>query len=753
MEFPTLALLLVLAVAYLSGRLSSKLGFPSVLGELIAGIILGPPLLGWLDSVPALAILAEMGILLMMLYIGMEIDPKELKKASTGGFLAAIGGFITPFIACYFLVIAFGGTSMAGAFVGMAAGVTSLATKSRILTDLNLLDTRIAHVMLVGALIADTLSLLVFAALLGVAQSGTLEAGALGLSTLKAVLFFLGAVAVGRYALPWVGKYISKASRGPSFAVVVIITLAYAEAAHLAGMHGILGAFLAGLFLRDSVLGMSLKKEVMGLVKDASLRFLAPIFFVTAGFAVTLDVVTEQPVLLILVILVATLAKIVGTTLFYLPTKHGWREGVVLGAAMNGRGAVEIIIAQIGLSYGIISAEIFSILVLMAIATTATVPVLLTWGARWLERNNLLVRLHSERENILIIGAGPSARLLAQALSASKAKITLLDSSEERCRIATEQGLTAVRGNALDEQVLYEAGASSAGTVIALTNNNEVDILAARLAREVFQIPTVLLASNTRREAKNDPALGSISANELIFGAKQLAEWNLLAEYGNVSLVNQTIERDGSALEISKGLASTRSVLPLTKISNGTVEPIQVTTRFLPGDTMVYAVHHAASAPQNAQLEAFRSAPMLDLDKPMNFSEFMDVTAGVLSQNLGLPTAEIKYRFVHGEHVSGTIIEQGIAVPHIRVNHSDTFELCLVRCKGGITFPGDTHPVHAAFVIASSDSRRTDHLRMLATIARLVSNDSFLVKWNTSSDLERLRSELLERITPLTPKL
>ncbi|WP_272481682.1 cation:proton antiporter, partial [Rhodothermus marinus] len=149
-------------------------------------------------------------------------------------------------------------------------------------------------------------------------------------------------------------------------------------------------------------------------MRDVSLGFLAPIFFVTAGFEVTFDVFQQHPILLAGVIAAATVAKIVGTALFYLPTGYGWREGVVIGAGMNGRGAVEIIIAQIGLSMGIIDATIFSILVFMAIFTTATVPVLLKLGVDWLKRRNELVRSDHERRGVLIIGAGATARALGR---------------------------------------------------------------------------------------------------------------------------------------------------------------------------------------------------------------------------------------------------------------------------------------------------------------------------------------------------
>jgi Kef-type K+ transport system membrane component KefB len=114
MELSLVNLLLVLLSAWIAGSIVSRLGYPAIFGELMAGIILGPPLLGLLSHSEPLAILAEVGVLLMMLYIGMEIDPKELFKASWGGFLAAIGGFITPFVLSYIVVVTlFGGTSMA----------------------------------------------------------------------------------------------------------------------------------------------------------------------------------------------------------------------------------------------------------------------------------------------------------------------------------------------------------------------------------------------------------------------------------------------------------------------------------------------------------------------------------------------------------------------------------------------------------------------------------------------------------------
>ena len=288
---------------------------------------------------------------------------------------------------------------------------------------------------------------------------------------------------------------------------MLLTALLFAEMAHLAGLHGILGAFLAGLFLREAISEHRLSHELTTMVRDVSIGFLAPVFFVTAGFEVSFGVFQTDLALLLTVIILATVGKIVGTALFYLPTGHGWREGLVIGAGMNGRGAVEIIIAGIGLQAGIIDATIFSILVFTAIATTATVPLLLKWGVDWLRRRGELVRSTGGRDAVVIVGAGPVARVLAQELSQS-GRVTLLDSNREHCEAARALGLEAVHGDALEDEVLERAGLSEAGTFVALTPNAEVNVLSAQRAGEGFMVPQLYALADQRERRGPFQALG-----------------------------------------------------------------------------------------------------------------------------------------------------------------------------------------------------------------------------------------------------
>jgi len=562
LELSILNLLLVLFVAWIGGQIAARLGYPSVLGELIAGIIFGPPLLGILYGSDAINVLAELGVLMMMLYIGMEIDPRELGKASKGGVLAALGGFIVPFALGMWIVVASNGTTIAGVFVGMAMGVTSLATKSRILVDLKILDTRIAHVMLAGALVADTLSLIIFAGILSFATAGELDLLMISTISVKVLLFFFVSWLLGLKVFPFLYKWLKQRNiTGRTFnaTLILLIALAFAELAHLAELHSILGAFIAGLVLREAITVKKLSHELTDLVKDVSLGFLAPIFFVTAGFQVSLDVLHSDTILLVGTIVLATLGKVVGTTLFYLPSGYGWREGLTIGAGMNGRGAVEIVIAGIGLNAGIISQEIFSILVFMAIITTATVPVFLKMGVEWLDRRNELIRSTIGKEDIVIVGAGSLARLFAKAL-VSKRPITMIDSNETNCKKAAEMGLKANYGDALDDIILRDAGIDSTGTLISMTPNAEVNVLIAKRSYEEFLVPQIFSAIIDEREKGLIKQLEAVGGKQLFDRKVNILEWENMINNDQIILEQIKIET-GSKTELEKKIPS--NALPM----------------------------------------------------------------------------------------------------------------------------------------------------------------------------------------------
>lgn len=742
MTLSILNLLLVLFVAWLAGILASRQGYPSVLGELLAGIVLGPPLLGLLHGTEAIAVLAELGIIVMMLYIGMEIDPKELGKASRGGILAALGGFITPFVLCYLAIVWSGGTQMAGVFVGVAAGVTSLATKSRILVDLHLLDTRIAHVLMAGALIADTLSLIIFAAIIGVAEAGVVDVPGIVLTFIKAVAFFAAAALVGLKVLPVLARRLEPLGTTPTFTFVLLVGFAFAEGAELAGMHGVLGAFLAGLFLREQVFGRSLSHHLMDLVRHASIGFLAPIFFVTAGFAVTLDVITTQPGLLLAIIVLATLGKIIGTTLFYVMTGFGWREGIVIGAGMNGRGAVEIIVAQIGLTMGLISQDIFSILVFMAIATTATVPLFLKWGTAWLQRRGELVRSAGERRGVLIVGADATARTLGRVLVRSQ-PVWLVDRNTEHCERAREDGLQAIEGDALDERILSEAQASHVQTLIALTPNPEVNALSARLAREVFLVPQVHVL-NTGDEEGHAALAAHLNITMLFGGAVDVVDWDYRIDHGEAATTGLPLENVTSPGKLFRDLANSVDAIPVAVRRGDQYLPFHSDSALERGDRVILLqATDKPDIPRDRFDRLVERAVVLDLDEALDASTFFGIAAAALAPEVDMSPEVLAARFVEREASSSTVILPGLAIPHLTLDGAGRFAILIARCREGIRFPGQPERVHAVFVLAGTNEERNFHLRALAAIARLVQAPEFEPQWLTAPNAEALREIVL----------
>ena len=584
------AVVLVLVAALVAGRVAVRFGYPSILGELIGGIILGPPLLGVLRPGETISLLGEVGVLLMMLYIGLHLDLNDLKRASVPGLLAAAGGFVVP-AGLGFAAMALAGRDFyEGLFVGLAMGVTSLATKSRILVDLRILDTRIAHVLMAGALISDLTVLVVFAAVVGpgAAAAGTLSTAAV--AGVKALAFGLAAWLVGSRLLPLLGgrlaSRLADLDRAVLFVVIIILGLGGAWLAELAGLHAILGAFVAGLVLSDELMGAKAARDVQRLLATVSIGFLAPLFFVSAGFDVSFSVFSTDLPLLVAVIALATVGKVVGTALFYLPSGNGWREGVVVGAGMNGRGAVEIIVAELALEQGLISQEVFSILVFMAIFTTATVPVLLTQGVAWLRKRGELTRA-GDRRGVVIVGAGPVARVLGRALAAA-APVTLVDTNPANQAAGRREGLQVVGGSGLDELTLKRAGIDQAAWLVAVTPNSEVNLLAAQLAVD-HGVPEVAVLVGEGHDDGLTRLIADLGASILNGPPVDLTDWDhavLTGEAEEVSVVIEEAEMDAIKRRPSVGDAG-GDALALAVIGNGERTPFTSRVELHPGDEVV----------------------------------------------------------------------------------------------------------------------------------------------------------------------
>jgi Kef-type K+ transport system membrane component KefB len=454
---------------------------------------------------------------------------------------------------------------MAALVIGLVAGVTALATKSRALLDLNILDTRVAHAIMAGALITDTLTLITFAGTMSVASVGALDLAGLSIVFVKIILFFVASSLLGLKLFPRLWRWLTEhglATRTFSATLVLMIALMFAELAELAGLHGILGAFLAGLFLREAIAERRLSYELTGMVRDVSIGFLAPVFFVTAGFQISLSVFQTDLGLLLVVILVALLGKTVGTALFYLASGHGWREGTVVGLGMNGQGSVGIILIGLALDAGLIPLNLFSVLMFMAITTTVADPLLLKWGVGWLARRGELVRTSPNRERIVLVGASPLACVLAQSLAEGQS-VCLIDADPDHCRSAQAAGLHAVCGDLLETTTLYAAGADAAKMLVAMTPNAEINVLVAQLAREVFLVPKLYVVTTDNPDSGLHLLLQEPMVDTLPIRTQELYEWDRRLTHHRVEQITHLIETDKDLDKVQYQTPYTHQHLPL----------------------------------------------------------------------------------------------------------------------------------------------------------------------------------------------
>jgi Kef-type K+ transport system membrane component KefB len=379
------SIILILVAAWLLGGVFRRLNLPRLLGELLAGIIVGPTLLGLVGPSDAISLLSDLGIFFLMFYSGMELDPRELLEHFGLAVLVALGGFVLPFAAGFGAARLFGATTFQALFIAMGLSVTAIAVQARILQDMEIHKSKVGHIIIGAAIADDIFALVAFSVLTGLARTGRVEASVVLVLFAKVVGFFGAAIALGQWVVPRVtGRLKDAEARGFSFAMVTALAMGYL--AELAGLHFIIGAFLAGQFVRREVVSNELYEKLRDRFYNLVYGFLGPVFFVSLSFHVSLRLAGRDWAFLAVLVGVAVFGKVVGCGAPALAAGRGWREALVIGLGMNGRGAVELIVANsvLVLSHtllrsGVISEPLltqsqFTVLVLMAFVTTFMAP-------------------------------------------------------------------------------------------------------------------------------------------------------------------------------------------------------------------------------------------------------------------------------------------------------------------------------------------------------------------------------------------
>lgn len=394
-----LALALVIGAAKVGGWLANRTGQPAVLGELLVGLLLGPsvldvfgqPYFETVHTVDTLHELGELGVILLMFAAGLEIQLSDFAKAGKPATFAGVLGVLVPIGLGMAVALPFGHSPSQALFLGIVLAATSVSISAQTLMELGFLRSREGLILLGAAVVDDVLAIAVLSAFVAI-ETGE-GGGMLGLvwTIARMLLFLVGAFLLGRWLLPRMALWAERlwVSEGVmSFAVVSVLIFAWTSET-VGGVAAITGAFIVGVALSDS----QIKDEIEAGLHTLTYAFFVPIFLVGIGLTANARLLSASDFGLVAAIsLVAMLSKLIGAGAGAKLGGASWPEALRVGVGMISRGEVGLIVAGVGVTAEIIEADIFTVVVIMVLATTLVTPPLLRVAFRGKEVN--LVRTH-----------------------------------------------------------------------------------------------------------------------------------------------------------------------------------------------------------------------------------------------------------------------------------------------------------------------------------------------------------------------
>ena len=403
-----IAILFLLIVSRVAAELAERVGQPAMIGEILAGLILGPALLGLIHPSPELTAIADIGLLMLVLLAGMEISLDQLFDAFTGRNLwISIMGFVVPFALGAGTGATLGLDAYRTIFVGLCIAITALPVSIRILMDLGRLQTTVGQRIIGAAIANDVIALLVLGVIVNAnrTQAGWREVVvSAGMPAAKVVLFMAAVVLAGKAinkaaAMAHLDKLRESIGsrlrvKEPVFAATLLFVIVFAALAEALGLHFVVGAFFGSVLLSHELLGPAQFEHARKTASAVSMGFLAPLFFASIGLAFDPSGLSDVW-LTIGVVVVAFVGKILSGRIGGWLAGMGPAESWALGMGLNGRGIMELVVARIGLSSGLIGSGLFSVLVLMGMVTTIATPTLLKRAFAAADRERAQVRTDS----------------------------------------------------------------------------------------------------------------------------------------------------------------------------------------------------------------------------------------------------------------------------------------------------------------------------------------------------------------------
>jgi Kef-type K+ transport system membrane component KefB len=377
-EMLPFGLFVVFASSLLLAELAERMHIPGIVGGMAAGLLIGPSGLGLVQYDSVLHALSEIGVMFLLFQVGLEVKPSQLLKVGRTALLVAVLGVALPFAAGWGIFTLAGFRTSASLFMGAAMVATSVGITAQVLSAQGYLSHRASQVILAAAVIDDVLGLLVLATVSSLGSSGRIDFIGIGVSALTAIGFVVAVFHFGPSAAHRMVPRLTRRMRTSEseFAIALLFLLGMSALAIRSGVAAIVGAFLAGMALSETV-----SPRVHVLSHGAS-RLMIPFFLAGIGLQMDLSPFRSWSALsLALVVLVAAMAsKAIGCGCGALGL--GWGDALRVGVGMIPRGEVGLVVAQVGLTAGVVSHEGYGIAVSMAVLTTAIAPPLLRLAYR-----------------------------------------------------------------------------------------------------------------------------------------------------------------------------------------------------------------------------------------------------------------------------------------------------------------------------------------------------------------------------------
>lgn len=378
----------IIIVAKFFGWICTKIRQPSVIGEMIAGIVLGPSLIGMYfpeysamlfpkQSLPNLQFLSQIGLILFMFIIGMELDLKILKKASHDAVVVSHSSIIIPFTLgmglAYFIYQTYAPAGVPflsfGLFMGIAMSITAFPVLARIVQERGITKSKLGTIAITCAAADDITAWCILAAVIAIVKAGSVISSVYTILMAAAYVFLM--IKLVRPFLARIGNIYATRERltKPIIAVFFLTLIISAYATEAIGIHALFGAFMAGAIMPDNVKFRTIFIEK---VEDVSLVLLLPLFFVFTGLRTQIGLINDPELwkLTGLIILIAVTGKFFGSAMAAKFVGQSWKDSLALGALMNTRGLMELVVLNIGYDLGVLTPEVFSMMVLMALTTT-----------------------------------------------------------------------------------------------------------------------------------------------------------------------------------------------------------------------------------------------------------------------------------------------------------------------------------------------------------------------------------------------